>query len=1057
MGNYFRNSTFSMKVTVISIFVLLSTLTVTLALSLHYYFSQSLAKDAAASTFNRTASSFSEKISSVDSQSTGLTKLLSQFPGIDQEISAEFLHPATHVMAEVLLEQDHLFAIYIGYGNGDFYELINLNGGVKFRDKLNANERDRWLVIKIYDSYEGRKRTSEYYDKNFILTRQHSEQSDYHANVRPWFKQAIESNESIRTAPYLFNKLQTSGVTYAKRIRETNAVLAVDMSLKTLSEFLASNRVLENGQAILFNADGQITAHSYDVKTDAKLPIKTKPIKLTEEEKQYISSLDKLRVSNELNWPPFDFSYSGQPQGYSIDFVNLLAQKLGLTIEYSNGYSWDDLTSLFQNNKLDILHSVFPTESRKNWGLFSDPYLRLPSVIVTNSSEPEISTLNQLEGKVLAVPSGWSLVEILRQNRPGIKLLEVKDSLEALKAVLNGEATASLETKQVVQYLLDVYSLDTLKIHTTVKEMDEFANQELAIMVHEHNAPLRDLLNKAIRSISNDEKEFLDRRWTQSNDENSILRTVKAGVVPFVQFVKMAKQSDTQDFVLETHSHHGIEYTLFVKLLEANIGSQNYVGFLIPTKELQAPYMDKVNTSTIITLGAMAMLSPLLIYFSNIIVMPVKELALENNKIQLRNFKNVQPVKSRIKEMVQLSDSMFSMATSIEQYQKNQQELMDSFIKLIAQAIDDKSPYTAGHCERVPLLATLLADSASESLLPAYKDFQLKTEEERREFEIAAWLHDCGKVTTPEHIVDKGTKLEAIYNRIHLVRMRFEVLLRDTEINYWKGVSEGQNKSDLENIRNKQQQQIIDDFSFVAECNIGGEFMSEARIRRLQTIASQTWVRHLDDRLGLSPEEARKMEHIPAKQAPCVENLLADKREHLFDWPKDPRVNLSDDIKISVPKYQANLGELYNLSINKGTLTKEDRYRINEHVISTIKMLEALPLTDELKRVPKYAGGHHETLIGTGYPYKLTKDELPMATRILAIADVFEALTASDRPYKKAKTLSEAIRILSFMVKDEHLDKDLFELLLTSGIYLEYADYYLPKSQIDDVDITQYL
>lgn len=341
------------------------------------------------------------------------------------------------------------------------------------------------------------------------------------------------------------------------------------------------------------------------------------------------------------------------------------------------------------------------------------------------------------------------------------------------------------------------------------------------------------------------------------------------------------------------------------------------------------------------------------------------------------------------------------MSRSIEEYQKHQQELMDSFVKLIAQAIDDKSPYTAGHCERVPILAIELAKAANKSNLPAFKDFKLKTEEEWREFEIAAWLHDCGKVTTPEHIVDKGTKLEAIFNRIHLVRMRFEVLLREAEISYWKGIESGKDADELKRALAQRQEQIKDDFAFVAQCNVGGEFMSDEHLDRLKEIASQTWIRHLDDRLGLSPEESRRIESIESQSVPCEENLLSDKPEHLIKWPQDPNSKTGEEIKMRAPEYQANQGELYNLSIGRGTLTAEDRYRINEHIVSTIRMLEALPLPEELRRVPEYAGGHHETLRGDGYPKQLSADELPTATRILAIADVFEALTASDRPYKK--------------------------------------------------------
>ncbi len=155
--------------------------------------------------------------------------------------------------------------------------------------------------------------------------------------------------------------------------------------------------------------------------------------------------------------------------------------------------------------------------------------------------------------------------------------------------------------------------------------------------------------------------------------------------------------------------------------------------------------------------------------------------------------------------------------------------------------------------------------------------------------------------------------------------------------------------------------------------------------------------------------------------------------------------------------YQNNLGELYNLSIRKGTLNDEERYVINNHIVETIKMLESLPFPKGMRNVPAIAGGHHEKVDGTGYPMGLKSDEMPLTARVMALADVFEALTSADRPYKEPKTLSESIKIMSFMVKDQHLDAELFKLFLTSGVYQTFAMEFLNPEQIDEVDIEQYL
>lgn len=288
--------------------------------------------------------------------------------------------------------------------------------------------------------------------------------------------------------------------------------------------------------------------------------------------------------------------------------------------------------------------------------------------------------------------------------------------------------------------------------------------------------------------------------------------------------------------------------------------------------------------------------------------------------------------------------------------------------------------------------------------------------------------------------------------------MRFEVLLRDAMIERLQAIHEqGQPAAEADQRFEARRRQLVDDFAFVAECNLGGEFMAPERIERLRKIAQTTWWRHFDDRLGLSHEELKRCERVPAASLPVQETLLADKPQHIFDRPPTHALDDKYGFKLKVPEHLYNQGEVYNLSVGRGTLTEEERFKINEHIIQTIVMLENMPLPPNLKRVPEYAGTHHETLIGTGYPRQLKAEDLSVPARIMAIADIFEALTASDRPYKKAKTLSESIKILSFFKKDGHIDPVLFDLFLTSGVYKTYAARYLAPEQIDEVDIQAYL
>lgn len=390
----------------------------------------------------------------------------------------------------------------------------------------------------------------------------------------------------------------------------------------------------------------------------------------------------------------------------------------------------------------------------------------------------------------------------------------------------------------------------------------------------------------------------------------------------------------------------------------------------------------------------------------------------------------------KMQPMIEALTSQAAVALENSMLILEQRQLWNALIEMLAAAIDDKSPYTGGHCQRVPEITKMLVGAAAAETDGLYADFSL-SEDEWYELHVASWLHDCGKVTTPEYVVDKASKLETIYNRINEIRTRFEVLRRDAEIESLRAQLNGTPKETAEAEFAAACDRLQEEFAFVAAANVGGEFMDDADIERLKIIGAQPWVRHFDKTLGLSPMEQMRFDAMEIPVPPAAETLLSDQPEH------------------QVGKY--NMGELYNLAIRRGTLTSEERETINDHISVTIKMLEQLPFPKKMKRVPEYAGGHHEKMDGTGYPRGLKKSDMSVPARAMAIADIFEALTAADRPYKKAKTVSESLKIMGFMCKDQHIDPDLFHLFLKSGVWKDYADNYLDPQQVDDVNINDFL
>lgn len=333
------------------------------------------------------------------------------------------------------------------------------------------------------------------------------------------------------------------------------------------------------------------------------------------------------------------------------------------------------------------------------------------------------------------------------------------------------------------------------------------------------------------------------------------------------------------------------------------------------------------------------------------------------------------------------------------------EKLFESFISLINLAIDEKSPYTGGHCQRVPALTMMLAeavDATTEGPLAAFH----MDDQDRYELKIAGLLHDCGKVTTPVHVVDKATKLQTIFDRIHLIDTRFEVLKRDAEIAALRRQLALRKPADapaekrIQRELAKQLRALDEDRDFLRQANIGSEAMPEAAQQRVRQIGQQHQWRNVD--------------------SVAADFLTAD--------------------------------EIENLTIRAGTLTQRERETINYHIVATIKMLEQLPWPKHLKHVPEYAGGHHERMDGKGYPRGLTREQMSVQARTMGIADIFEALTARDRPYKHGMKLSQAMTILANFRKNGHIDPDLFEVFVKQGVYRRYAEQFLHPEQIDAVD-----
>ena len=366
--------------------------------------------------------------------------------------------------------------------------------------------------------------------------------------------------------------------------------------------------------------------------------------------------------------------------------------------------------------------------------------------------------------------------------------------------------------------------------------------------------------------------------------------------------------------------------------------------------------------------------------------------------LQLLNAKN--PINNKVIEFSQdyenLSESLASQAAvSITNAKliSNMTELFEAFVKVMATAIDEKSPVTGGHIRRVADLTLTMAEVIHNYDEGVFKDKKFSPDQ-MYELRIAAYMHDIGKVTSPVEIVEKAKKLQTIFDRIHYIRLRMDYMIQKVELDgQRKKIELLEKKADSSEIKKieldseKKIQELKEIRAFINKCNEPGEFLEDETLERLKEISQRTYL----------------------------------------DNEGQDQPFITDD-------------ELVNLSIRRGSITEAERKKMQDHAAVTLRMLKQIPFTKKLKNIPSFAGAHHEFINGKGYPLGLKGDEIPFEGRLMAVTDIAEALTASDRPYKKAMPLDTVYRILRSMAKNEELDNDMVELFISEEIYKIYQE-----------------
>jgi len=918
--------------------------------------------------------------------------------------------PLLPLLLTALDENPALYSLYYGFPDGRFLQVISTQGEGPVLTAHEAPVGTRWIVRTI-SSFNGERdpQTDTYsrvqmwtfLDRSLQPIGDRVEQSPrYDPRKRPWYMGALLEDKPQLSSPYVFSSLQQPGITASKRLNNGLGVFGVDVTLTELSRFVSELDISENGGVILSDDVGRVIAMSPRFGLH---PLLT-PMNDIE--------LELVQVVNR--------AHQGQKDSDGIRLVE------------------------YENDKVMVHHMSWQTGGR---------HMNIAAVAPVDDFVSHIRAMQkQILGFALLGLFLFVAIALYFSSRMSESVANLASDADRVRRF--DFSGAPPRTSRIVEFhkLGKAFSRmkKDLSTHTTAlevaeKKLNRLVGLGIAMSAERNSEKLMEMVLLGAKELTNADGGSL---YILGDDDQLHFQLV---------------HNDTLDIAHGGTSPHSVEMPsvpLFDETGEPN--HRNVVSYCVhKAKTVNTP--DAYDHVAFDFSGTRAFDKQNNYKSQSFLTVPLRPRGGDViGALQLINARepgqdNPVPFSAEIQDFVEALAAQAATALYNRNLLDAQEKLMDAMIKLIAGAIDAKSPYTGGHCARVPELAIMLAENACEIDEGPLADFRFETDEQWREFRVGAWLHDSGKVVTPEYVVDKATKLEAIYNRIHEVRMRFEVLFRDAEIERLEALAQGVNAEETQAAFERRKAELLDDFAFIADSNVGGEYMAPEAIERLKSIAQTTWLRHFDDRLGLSHGELKRFDEAPA-ELPVVEKLLADKPGHVIARESavhEMYENLG--FKLKVPDNLYNHGEIYNLSIGRGTLTEEERFKINEHIMQTIAMLEHLPFPKHLARVPEYAGTHHETLDGTGYPRKLSKDDLSIPARIMAIADIFEALTASDRPYKKPKTLSESVKILSFFKKDGHIDPDLYDLFLTSGVYREYAERFLTPEQIDDVDIEPYL
>ena len=591
--------------------VAVSLITSVVGIVLHYYFSRNMALSSAEARYEQAASAARDFLSGIDNRANQIVRILARHPNLMQDHQVHAGTPA--LFAEVMRSNPVFYAIYIGFGNGDFYELVNLNTSDDVRRLLQAMPSDRWVEITVTGEGAQRQRRFTYLNEQLQVNYSRSEHSDYDATQRLWFTNAGRENV-YKTRPYLFQHLQAPGQSFSLQIPgsaaawESPAVLTVDVAFSSLSDQLRGQPLSLDGELFLFQRNGELLASNRSTVHQRPLP-ELPPLALSESQQAYLASLGKIRVANEPDWAPIDFAIAGEPRGYSIDLLRLLAGMTGMQLEFINGYRWPELIRLFQQGELEILQPVIATDLNRQRGIFTDHWLTLDYALVTQKDASVPASLEAIYPRVLVMPEGWSLNPVLKQRYPNLAVKIVDSTRTALEMVANGQAYATLDSETILRRTAGQFFLRDLVFHSDVAGL-ELLPATLHFQLREDLQPLADILNAALAALPAEALAQLQQRWLH---DSPMPRDLALSVVPYPAVLDMVARRTNRAMVQQGGQDEN--YYFFVSALNRIGEQEEFFALVVAEQQLFARVLNDVRHSSLMIGLFWLLLMPVILFF----------------------------------------------------------------------------------------------------------------------------------------------------------------------------------------------------------------------------------------------------------------------------------------------------------------------------------------------------------------------------------------------------------------------------------------------------------